>query len=148
MESTNSIQNTVQVLGVVTGIVISILSFNETRRKDADARLKDTEARVIEANKPFFELRQKLYSDAVKQAGILANPGGHKPEEVSTAKQRFRELYVTELSMVESPGVETAMMAFAKTVEPELLKLNDAQTAAYNLSHALRDSYVASLGVK
>jgi hypothetical protein len=29
-----------------------------------------------------------------------------------------------------------------------LLKLNDAQTAAYNLSHALRDSYVASLGVK
>ena len=141
MRSTNNVLNTVQVLAVVTGIVISILSFNETRRKD-------TEARVIEANKPFFELRQKLYTDAVRQAGILANQDGHKEEEVKTARLRFRELYVTELSMVESPGVESAMKHFAETVDPELRNLSNPQAAGYQLAHALRDSFVASLGVK
>jgi hypothetical protein len=141
MESLNNIQSTVQVLAVVAGVVVSILSFNETRRKD-------TEARVIDANKPFFELRQKLYTDAVKQAGILANPNVHKPEEVNAARQRFRELYVTELSMVETQGVEKAMVDFAMIVDPKLLQFDDTQNAAYNLAHALRDSYIASAGLK
>ncbi len=144
----NKILNTVQVLAVAAGIVISILSFNETRRKDADEHLRDIDARIVEANKPFFDLRQKLYIDAARQAGILANPGDHTPSELKAARQRFRDLYVIELSMVESEGVEAAMVAFAKKVDPKILTLNDTQTAAYELAHALPDSYVNSLGVK
>jgi hypothetical protein len=133
----NSVATTVQVVSVVVGVVISILSFNHAREKDA-------EARKLEATKPFLELRQKLYTEAVKVAAVLSNPGTHSEEEIQAARKRFRDLYVTELSMVEAPGVEAEMKAFAAEVDKELLALTPAQGAAYNLAHALRDSYVAS----
>src|SRR5688500_6929747 len=94
-----TIGKTAQVFSVVIGVVISVLSFNATRDKEA-------EARRIEASKPFLELRQKLYMEAVKAAAILANREGYTDQEIASAKRRFRELYVAELSMVESPEVE------------------------------------------
>jgi len=86
---------TVQVLSVVTGVVISVLRFNVTRKKEA-------EARKLEAAKPFYTLRQSLYGDAVKAAGVLSNPEVHTEEQVALARTRFRELYVAELSMGRS----------------------------------------------
>lgn len=131
------IASLVQVLSVVVGVVISIRSFNYTRQKEADARR-------IEAAKPFLELRQRVYLEAVKVAGILANPDNHSEEEITTAKKRFRELYVTELSMVEAPEVMHEMVELARQIDPELPNFTPAQRAAYRLSHALRDSFVAS----
>jgi hypothetical protein len=62
-----AVSATVQIISVVVGIVISVLSFNATRVKEA-------EVRKLEAAKPFLVLRQELYRDAVKAAGVLTNP--------------------------------------------------------------------------
>jgi hypothetical protein len=137
----SSLATSAQVLSVVVGVVITILSFNFTRQKEA-------EARQVESARPFLQLRQNLYTEAVKAAAILANPDTHTQEELAAAKKRFRELYVSELSMVEAPEVETKMVALAAQIDPELTKFTPAQDAAYALAHALRDSFVASWGVE
>jgi hypothetical protein len=124
----------IQALGVAGGVCFSVWSFNSTRKR--------------ETQKPFLELRQKLYIEVVKQAGILANPDDHTEEEIGAARRRFRELYVTELSMVESYEVEQSMVELAKKIDPELRDLTASQQAALALSHALRDSFVSSWGVK
>jgi len=135
------VSTTVQVLSVVTGVVISVLSFNATRKKEA-------EARELEAAKPFYTLRQSLYGDAVKAAGVLSNPEVHTTEEVAQARTRFRELYVAELSMVEAPEVEAQMKALAAKIDPELLTFTESQDAAYDLAHALRDTFANSWKLK
>jgi hypothetical protein len=94
--------------------------------------------------KPFLELRQELYMEAVKAAAVLANPETHTEEGGRNARERFRELYVAELSMVESTTVEKHMVELARKIDPELTQLSAAQRAAYDLAHALRDSFVAS----
>jgi len=134
--------STVQVLSVVIGVVISVLSFNDSRDKDALARQAEAETRAIEAMKPLLDLRRSVYIEAVKTAAVIANPQVHSQKELDGAKQRFRELYVAELSMVEAKGVEEKMVAFAKEVDPDLVKLDSKQRAALDLAHALRDSFV------
>ena len=129
-----------QVISVVVAVAISVLSFNASRDKEA-------EARKLEAAKPFLVLRQNLYTEAVKAAAILSNPEVHTGKELAAAKRRFRELYVAELSMVESKEVEGKMKALAEALDPALTELTDAQRAAYNLAHALRDTFVESWGI-
>ena len=125
---------TVQVLSVVAGVVISVLSFNDTRVKEA-------EARAIEADRPFVELRRSVYLEAVKTAAIISNPEGRSPDELSTAKRRFRELYVAELTMVEDPIVEGKMVQLANSVDPDLAQLSKSQDAALELARALKAGY-------
>jgi hypothetical protein len=126
--------STVQVLSVVSGVVISVLSFNATRDKEA-------EARKLEAEKPFVELRRSIYLETVKTVAIIANPDGRRSEDLLKAKRRFRELYVAELTMVEDVDVEHGMVALAQAVDPELRNLTQGQTAAFNLAKALRGAY-------
>jgi hypothetical protein len=126
--------STVQVLSVVAGVVISVLSFNATRMKEA-------EARALEADRPFVELRRSTYLDAVKTAAIIANPDGRSPEDLTKAKRRFRELYVAELTMVEDPDVESKMVNLAEAVDPELRQLTPGQRAALDLANALKTGY-------
>lgn len=135
-----TIAPTVQVLSVVAGVVISVLSFNSTRKKEA-------EARKLEMAQPFLQLRQDLYLEAVKSAAILANANIYSDTEVLEARKRFRALYVAELSMVEAQGVEHEMFAFATIVDPGVATLSVEQKAAYKLSHALRDSFLKSWGL-
>ncbi|MCP9929712.1 hypothetical protein KBY82_02820 [Cyanobium sp. AMD-g] len=126
--------STVQVVSVVSGVVISVLSFNSTR-------LKEAEARKVEAERPFLELRRKTYLDAVKTAAVLSTPEGRSAEELAKAKHRFRELYVAELTMVEDESVEQKMVSLAAAVDPDLRRLNQGQLAALELAKALRDSF-------
>jgi hypothetical protein len=126
--------STVQVLSVVAGVVISVLSFNATR-------LKEAEARALEADKPFVELRRATYLEAVKTAAIIANPEGRSDDEMAKAKRRFRELYVAELTMVEDSNVASRMVSLAQAVDPELTELSAAQTAALTLAQALKAGY-------
>lgn len=128
------IASTVQVLSVVVGVVISVLSFNATR-------LKEAEARALEADKPFVELRRATYLEAVKIAAIIANPEGRSPEDLSKARQRFRELYVAELTMVEDADVESKMTALAEAVDPDLRNPTGPQIAALRLAQALKNGY-------
>ncbi len=128
---------TVQVVSVVAGVVISALSFNQ-------ARLEEAIAREMEAARPFYLLRQQLYTEAIQAAQVLASPDVHTQDELAQSRQRFRELYIGELSMVEAKEVESQMVALAREIDPGLLKMNDAQRATYNLAHALRDTFTYS----
>ncbi|MCP8688917.1 hypothetical protein [Marinobacterium sedimentorum] len=132
---------TVQVLSVVAGVVISALSFNQ-------ARLEEASAREMEAARPFYILRQTLYTEAVQAAQVLANPEVHTQDELAQSRRRFRELYIGELSMVEAREVESQMVALAKEIDPDLLSMNAAQRATYNLAHALRDTFTYSWQVQ
>jgi hypothetical protein len=107
----------IQVLSVSVGVVISVLSFTY-------AQLKDVKIRRSEAAKPFLDLRQRLYLEAVQAAAVLSNPEDHTSDEIANARKRFRQLYVAELSLVEAQGVETSMEELAKIIDPELEPLN------------------------
>ncbi|HEY5705449.1 MAG TPA: hypothetical protein VIS96_07745 [Terrimicrobiaceae bacterium] len=126
--------STVQVVSVVSGVVISVLSFNATRDKEA-------EARKIEAEMPFVELQRGIYLETAKTAAIIATPEGRSPEELLKAKRRFRELYVSELTMVEDREVEQGMIALASAVDPDLENLTPGQRAALNLAKALSSAF-------
>ena len=126
--------STVQVLSVVIGVVVSVWSLNTTR-------LKEAEARALEADKPFVELRRKTYLEAVKTAAIIATPEGRSPEELVAAKRRFRELYVAELTMVEDGDVARRMVQLAEAVDPDLRNSSPAQLAALQLAQALKAGY-------
>jgi hypothetical protein len=73
----------VQVASVVSGVVVSVLSFNSTR-------LKEAEARKVEAERHFLELRRKTHLDAVKTAAVLSTPEERRKEEFAKAKHRLR----------------------------------------------------------
>ena len=70
----DTVAKTVQVISVVVGVVVSVLSFNTTREKEALARRDEAEKRLVEAARPFLELRQKRYMEAIQAAGVLVNP--------------------------------------------------------------------------
>jgi hypothetical protein len=151
-----------QTVSVIAGIVVSVWTISAAQIKDAEARIHEIEKdrfqiekyyaerrdidrrNRIEATKPFLSIRQKLYMETVKLIGILANPSDHKPDEINAAKKRFRQLYVAELSMVESHDVEKEMFNLAGSVDPSLVKLTPAQISSLKLSHAIRDSLVNS----
>ena len=160
----DSISKSVQVISIVIGVVISVLSFNHTRQKDADARLAEAQAREfelrqyydqrkaeadkqeIEAAKPFLELRQNRYMETVQVAAVLSSPDVHTPDEIKKARKRFWELYWAELSMVEDAKIEGAMIKLGDSLNPNL-NPTPQQNAAYELAHALRDSLTKSWGV-
>ena len=100
------------------------------------------------AAKPFLELRQKLYTDALKAAAILSTPENRTPADLGKARQRFRELYVAELSMVEVGAVESKMVELATQIDPALLNMTPSQRATYELAHSLRDSFIPDWGIQ
>jgi hypothetical protein len=147
----------IQVLSVVVASVLSIWSFNDARRKEAEARIVEAqryqqqradEARrqQIEAAKPFLEIRQQKYMEAIKVAGVLANPKDHTPEEIKAAEKRFGELYWAELSLVEARNVESSMVNLADSLG-KFSDVTPQQQAAIDLAHELRDSLVRAWGV-
>jgi len=85
----------------------------------------------------------------VHLAAVLSSTGTdlYTKDEIVAAKKRFRELYVAELSMVESKQVESSMVKFAEKIDPELVSFTPEQKEAFKLAHALRDSFLASSGL-
>jgi hypothetical protein len=159
----DAITKMVQVLSVVVGVVISVVSFNYTRQKDAEARLAETKTRefelqkyydqrrdetnkqAIEAAKPFLEIRQKRYMEAVEVAAVLASPELHRTDEIEKARKRFWELYWAELSIVEDAMVESAMVKLGESLASE--DATQVKQASYDLAHAVRDSLASSWGL-
>jgi hypothetical protein len=138
----------VQVISVVVGVVISIWSVTSAQKSEAEARAKEAETRKLELAKPFLEQRQSFYLEALRTAAVLANPETETEADLAAAKKRFRELYVAELSMVECPSVEGAMVRLAQTIDKDLTNFTPAQSAAYDLAHKLRDTFVLSWGIE
>ncbi len=137
----------VQVVSVVIGVVISVLSFNITWQKEAEARRAAALKQEIEAEKPFLILRQQRYQETLQTAGVLANPEQNSAEELQKAEKRFWELYWSELALVEGRDVEKAMIRFGDELRPTMSPTS-RQAAAYHLSHALRDSLFRSWRIK
>lgn len=131
--------NFISTISIVVGIVLSVMNFRI-------AKEKEVESRKIEAARPFLELRQKLYLDALNNASILASKELHTEEEVTKARKRFSELYWGELSLIEEKSIEQMMMAVASAEH-----LNDSVTATqgavYSLAHKMRESLVKSWGI-
>jgi len=155
---------TVQTVSVVVGVIITVLSYNLARQKEAGARVAEAENRraeaqryeehrhdelqkqVLEASRPFVELRQRLYGEAIRIASVLATPDQHDVAEVEAARKRFWELYWGELTFIESPEVETAMCHLGDLIEPNH-PVSPQQGATYKLATALRASLKRSLRV-
>jgi hypothetical protein len=147
----------IQVISVLVASVLSIWSFNDVRKKEADARIfeaqryqqqREDEAhrQMIDSAKPFLEIRQQKYMEAIKVAGVLANPKDHTPQEIKAAEKRFGELYWAELSLVEARNVESSMAYLADSLG-KFSDFTPQQQAAIDLAHGLRDSLVKSWGV-
>ena len=147
----------VQVLAVVVGVVISVRTFTASQEKEAAARRAEAqkqefelqkyrEQRQSEALKPYAELRQRLYLDAIHAAAVLSNPELHTAAEIAAARKRFWELYWGELSLVEGTGVEGAMKALGDALEPQN-QMTPQQRATYDLAHRLRDSLKKTWGL-
>src|SRR5688572_5773566 len=134
-----SIGNFIATISVVVGIVISVLNFRIAKEAEA-------ESRKIEAAKPFLELRQKLYLEALTNASILASKNLHTDDEVSKARKRFAELYWGELSLIEEASIEASMVAVARA-EHLNDSVNITQRNTLILAHAMRESLVNSWGV-
>lgn len=154
----------VQVVSVLIGVVISVITVGITLQKEANARRTEAEtrrlelekyanqrrdeatAKKLEAAKPFLELRQTYYLEAIKAAAILASPNDHTQEDLREAKKRFWELYWAELALVEGVDVESTMKALGDALEPEL-NPTPQQRVTLKLAHALRDSLLQSWGI-
>jgi hypothetical protein len=153
---------TVQVLSVVVGVAISVSSVFTARQKEADARKAEAENRTFELDKwrleqaektekaateaarPFLQLRQERYMEAVHAAGVLVTPDDHTQTELKQAHRRFFELYWAELSLVEDRQVEKAMIDLGMAIDPKAASPATAQEASYRLALALRDSLLES----
>jgi hypothetical protein len=82
-------------------------------------------ARSIEARKPFLGRQLDLYFDAAKVAGVLATTNRLTPIW-ENMRERFEQLFWTELSLVEDDNVKDAMEKF----KGGLLKLAQADEQA------------------
>ena len=129
----------IATISVIAGVVLTVMNLKLAREKEA-------ESRKIEAAKPFLELRQKLYLDALNNASILASKDLHTEEEVKQAKKRFSELYWGELSLIEESSIEGKMIALARC-ENMTDSITPTQKASYAMAHAMRESLVKSWGV-
>jgi hypothetical protein len=138
-EKLKSLATFVTTISVIAGIVLSVMNFRIAKEKEA-------ESRKIEAAKPFLELRQKLYLEALKSASILASKHLHTEDEIIAARKRFSELYWGELSLIEEHSIERGMMGVARA-ENLLDTFFTTQSKTYELAHAMRESLVNSWGV-
>jgi len=101
-----------------------------------------------DSKKPFLDKQLSLYFEASQAASQLATlPNGKNREQASI---KFWELYYGQLSLVESPDVESAMDKFGEALrryEKKESGLRELQQLSLKLSHACRDSLSESWGV-
>ena len=95
------------------------MSFNNAKQKEAEARIIEAATRRIEALAPFYRLRQQRYVEISNIAAILSDSISYTDDEIKQATKRFRALYISELSMVESGQVESKMKGLAKSIAPD-----------------------------
>ena len=116
---------------------------------------RDSRARLLEAQKPFLDKQLALYFETAEVAGILATttPGMQDPTWTSNYA-RFQRLYWSELSMVEHPVVEAAMVDFRKKLlafadgpgNPTAEAQSEVQQSSLRLAHAIRAGIQSSWG--
>ena len=71
--SIDKLAQSIQVIAVVSGVVLSVMSFNNAKQKETEARIIEAETRRIEAIAPFYNLRQKRYVEISNIAAVLSD---------------------------------------------------------------------------
>lgn len=138
------VTQTIQFVSIVVGVVISVLNYNETQKSNNETQKSDAAARIAETKKPFMELRRKVYVDTVQTIAQLVTNDAKTPA-YDTALKRFRQLYIAELTMVETADVAREMVQIATLIDPKLVSLSEPQRSALSLSSALGTSYTDAL---
>jgi hypothetical protein len=139
-------------LTVVVGAVWGLYTFvdhqkqleREARRQADSAQ----ESRNFEARKPFLEKQLALYLEVSKLSGYLVT---HQPTDADWHANfvRHEAMYWSDLAMVQSPAVETAMADLARALviysdgsvtnqEEKERRQTEAAAAASRLAHAIR----------
>jgi hypothetical protein len=146
-------------LPVLTGVGGGLWAFwlyidhkREARRLDREQRQKEARTRLIEGQKPFLELQLRLYMETAQVAGQLVTFEWNS-DQWKNSRQRFWALYWSELSMVESKDVETAMEQFGEALityerMPDEVSQHALQIRAYHLAHAIRSSIESGWGAE
>lgn len=115
-------------------------SQRQAKRSDSINRAKEVENRNLEAAKPFIELRQRLYNEALSCAETIIISGDKSSRTYQTAYNRFSELYWGELGLVEDTSVEHNMMKVKKLIDSTRYTTKDREFALLHMSYAMRNS--------
>src|SRR5258707_11162370 len=104
---------TVTTMGSAIWIIYIYRSDKEAARAHEAAQAgRENVARMFEARKPFNEKQLALYSQAAEVTGKLVTITDFDSIEWGENNKRFRQLFWTELSMVEDDNVKAGMQAF------------------------------------
>ena len=134
------------ILTVVGGAAWALVTFLGHEREVAnEAKLQAIsaqESRNFETRRPFLDQQLKYYIEVAKVAGYLVT---HKPSDPDWDGNnvRFAQLYWSELSIVESRDVESAMVDFGKKLDLYVRTQteeahSELKTASLDLAHAIR----------
>ncbi len=109
----------------------------------SDAARQQAETRRIEAARPFLDKQLSLYTEVTQVTAVIAT--STVITDVTTAKQRFYELYWGELALVERGKVVQAMIKFREALDNNHTK--DLARLSLDLAHACREELATSWGV-
>jgi len=174
----------VPILTAVAGGLWGLFSYfdhlKEERHMAELQAIQQEKTRLVEAQKPFLEKQLALYFLAAQVTGRIASAyhgNSSKMEHIADAvapdRGEFWQLYWSELAMVESREVESAMVRFGSTLDKLETLVNDAtenppqspqgkvylqakyeaasadlEHAALEVAHAIRSSIEGSWGIK
>ena len=149
------------ILVAVVGGLWTLNTYFDNQRQASQAeqaaREKEQRSQLLQAQAPFLEHRWKAYIETSGVAGALVALEPADPAWAQ-AEKRLWELYWSELAMVETPVVESAMVDFGRklaAVEAALGKnqatLGNARdqlnASALMLARALKESIQSSWGI-
>jgi type II secretory pathway pseudopilin PulG len=147
----------VAIAGGLWTVQTYFANLEQTSRQEQAAQEKEQHSQLLQAQQPFLEHRWKAYIETSAVVGQLVALDTSEPAW-QDARRRFWELYWSELAMVETPTVASAMVDFGRQLTSVTSALNGDQAALKNgvgrlnaaaiaVAHALRDSIQVSWGL-
>ena len=141
---------TFKVLIAVVGASVSFCwgfwTWRIARRDKLEAERREgerlSEARRIEATRPFLEKQLDLYAEAARVCVRIASA-----HDGAGAVARFWELYWGELALVENREVEAKMVRFGQALQYMPEDRSELRHRALELAAACRASLARSWGV-
>lgn len=125
----------------------AINGYFEEQEKNRQQQAAARDVRFAEARKPFYEMQLNTYQKAASVAGHLAAAPANTSEEFRADRNRFYELYWSELSMVEDDEVKDRMVKLEQALanyEADGSKRQQLQNRVYCLAVALKSSIASS----
>jgi hypothetical protein len=138
------------VVGAIWGLWLYVDQHQKDREQASEQAVRDSRARIIEAQKPFLDKQLGLYFETAQVVGRLVQTDWTS-DAWKADDNRFWELYWSELTMVEHKSVAQSMHDFGellKKLEQSMDKPHqDAlHTASLKLAEALRNGIQSSWG--